>query len=183
MTLAEQQAYLAEHLRPLQLPDESLWWPLAPGWWLLALCIATLLMTLAYHLFRTTFSRSTRQHHKRRILADFYERYQRDKNVTQYLHNVSTLLRQTAIAQSGRKSVAALSGDAWVSWMQSQTGQVFAASTQQLLTSGLYQPQPKPPDKQFHNDIERWLIAIDKCTTTPQARNLSRNQSRNQRHA
>lgn len=179
MTQAEQQAYLAEHLRPLQLPEESLWWPLAPGWWLLALCITALLMTLGYHLFRTTFSRSTRQQHRRRQLADYYDRYQRDKNVAQYLYNISTLLRQTAIAQSGRKSVAALSGDAWVSWMQNQTGQTFAASTQRLLTSGLYQTQPTPPDKQFHNDIERWLMAIDTCTITPHVPN----QSRNQRHA
>ena len=177
MTQAEQQAYLAEHLRPLQLPEESLWWPLAPGWWLLAVFIAVLLVALSYQLIRATFFRTARHQRNRAQLATIYDRYQRDKNVVQYLHSISTLLRQTAIAQAGRQSVAALSGDAWVSWMQNQTGQRFSASTQQLLTSGLYQPQPAPPDKKFYNDIERWLTEIDKRTITPHGRNQNRRRS------
>ena len=62
MTEAEQHTYLVQNLRALQTPVESLWWPPAPGWWIVALLFVVLAGTSSYKLLRKLASKKSNQH-------------------------------------------------------------------------------------------------------------------------
>ena len=171
MTDAEQQTYLAQNLRDLHLPTDSLWWPLAPGWWLAAI-IATLLLIAALFTLSKRYlhaSQNNRLLTEEQKLATYYDAWQKDGDNTAYIHRVSTHLRHAAITHTeetagnwannatSRATVAKLNGDAWVHWLEQTSGHPFSSNTKALLGSGLYETVSPPPDGQIHNEIAHCL--------------------------
>ncbi|MDQ6999108.1 MAG: DUF4381 domain-containing protein [Mariprofundus sp.] len=121
-------------LRDIHLPDAISWWPLAPGWWMLFALILIIIVALFYYLrWRDiqknkpmTFSPQQvmqaalleltnieKSHAKTEALSDDHAR--------QVVANISQLLRRSAVQvthlENDPKSVAGLTGDAWLNWL------------------------------------------------------------------
>jgi hypothetical protein len=117
---------MVTRLRDIQGLDEIPWWPLAPGWWLLALLAIALLFTLvalARNLRR--YPAGSWRRHAWKQLRDL--KRQSDRMSTQQIAaELSELLRRIAIARLGRDRAAGLSGERWLDWLQKHDPAGFA---------------------------------------------------------
>lgn len=106
--------------------DEISWWPLATGWWLLALVVVALLLasvSLVRNLRRYPAG-SWRRHAWKQLRT-----LKRRADITptqQIATELSELLRRIAIARLGRARAAGLSGERWLAWLQQHDPNDFA---------------------------------------------------------
>jgi hypothetical protein len=91
------QGNLLEQLRDLQLPAEPLWWPPAPGWWLLAVLTIAGLLVLARRISaaigrRRPIREARTLYHK--LHSDYLSGTIDDRS---YLHESNELLKRLFI--------------------------------------------------------------------------------------
>ena len=100
-------------LRDLHLPAEIGWWPLAPGWWLLAGLLFVALLYFTYRLWRSWRRGAAR----REALAEFRRlcgQLEQDGNLAVFVNGISTLLRRAMLSCESRTDVAGLVGEDWL---------------------------------------------------------------------
>lgn len=105
----------ALELRDIHLPDPVSWWPLAPGWWILLALI--LVITVAIFLYRQY---RKKQALKKQLMVEFEiicHRFKKEKNSTELVQSLSTLLRRACISFYPRSEVASLTGEAWLQFL------------------------------------------------------------------
>ncbi len=104
-------------LRDIQGLDPVSWWPLAVGWWLLALLILLLLTGLVL------FVRNLRKYPPGSWNRDAYHRLMRlqkqarDLSDSELASQLSDLLRRISVTRMGRLQAAGLVGDKWLHWL------------------------------------------------------------------
>ncbi len=109
---------LVTQLRDIQGLDTIPWWPIATGWWLLAVLVIALifvLVSLVRNLLRYPAGSWRRYAWKElRMLK------QQSSGMTaqQIASDLSELLRRIAVARLGREQAAGLSGERWLEWLQ-----------------------------------------------------------------
>lgn len=143
-------------LRDIHFPDDSLWWPPAPGWWVLAL-----LLILAIYTWPRLRKWLRRKSIKTLCLKEF-KRIRRaaseQQDVVQTLGQVSTLLRRTLISYNGRTTSASLTGEAWLEQLDALTGQrCFDSEQGELLARGQYQREIELDPEALLDSCERWI--------------------------
>ena len=119
-------------LRDIHLPDASLWWPPAPGWWI-ALLLILLLALLLPRLWRWWRQRPLRRLALSELarIRDKHKQGQSDKAVVDEL---ALLLRRITISYCGRQQQAATTGAEWQAELQRLApGAEFAADVEALL--------------------------------------------------
>ena len=92
-------------LRDLHLPAEIGWWPLAPGWWFLAVLLLVGIVYLALQFWRNWRRAAAR----REALAEFSRlrtQLDQDGDIPGFVAAVSTLLRRAMLAYGERQHVA-----------------------------------------------------------------------------
>ncbi len=146
-----------DQLREIHLPAEVGIWPPAPGWWF---AIALLLMIggwLCWWLWR--YWRSNRYRKQaRRMLLDHRKRCPGAEHRTTYLTGVNDILRRTALVAFPRQQVAALTGDAWVSFLARSSGlDAFRHGEGQILAVGPYAPEPQFDADRLQALALRWV--------------------------
>lgn len=100
-------------LRDLHLPTDIGWWPLAPGWWLLAGLLVLALLYLVYRLWRSWRRAAPR----RAALAEFRQlrdQFDRDNNLVSFVNGISTLLRRAMLSCQPRQDIAGVVGEEWL---------------------------------------------------------------------
>jgi hypothetical protein len=109
---------IVSRLRDIQGLDQISWWPLATGWWLLALLLLVLLLALVL-LVRNLrrYPAGSWRRHAWKQLRTLRQRAHR-MPVQQLASELSELLRRIAIARVGREHAAGLSGERWLVWLQ-----------------------------------------------------------------
>jgi hypothetical protein len=118
-----------ENLHDIVEPSAiSLWWPLAPAWWLL-LCVLAVVLFVVVWRWSSAYYRNAYRRYALRLLRDASD-----------VQSVAVILKRVAIAAFGRAEVAALTGDAWVSWLVTHADVQIPASVADALCSGMYQP-------------------------------------------
>ncbi|KTC99835.1 DUF4381 domain-containing protein [Legionella erythra] len=107
-------------LRDIHLPAPVGWWPLAPGWYLLAAIalLGFLLLTGVVYRYYTN-GRAKRQALK--LLAVYQQDYLREGDSQAASAKVSELLRRVALVYFPREKVASLQGEEWLAFLN-QTG-------------------------------------------------------------
>ena len=74
---------------------------------------------------------------------------------------VADLLKRTAMTFSGRPSVAALTGEQWVTWLNGQCGKsVFQGRSAELLAQSIYRNDVNSSTQDIQNLIQlcrRWI--------------------------
>lgn len=137
-----QQDPLAQ-LRDIHLPGMPVWWPPAPGWWLLAVL---LLAAIAVGLW--LWRRHWQQQAYRRQAVSELERawaiFIADANANRYAQSLSQILRRTALAAYPRHNIASLTGSHWLQFLDASSPQAlkgeFSGERGHLLASLTYRP-------------------------------------------
>ena len=131
-------------LRDIHLPGAPSLWPPAPGWWVLA---ALLLALLAWGIPALLRRRHIRQQRERLFaaLTQMQVGLARERSPEQ-LSRIGELLRRLALMRYPRSEVAALSGGAWLRFLDDSGGEGrFSDGPGRVLADGPYRRQ-LPPD-------------------------------------
>lgn len=146
-------------LRDIHLPEASLWWPPAPGWWIALLVLLVLPVILFWAL------RWIRYKPLRRLslqeLKLIRQRHGSGSGDKAVLADVAALLRRTMISYQGRNACAASTGEAWVEQLQQVVpGACFNNDQLQLLSHDRYKPDMDCDIENLLQSCEHWLRAL-----------------------
>jgi hypothetical protein len=146
-------------LRDIHLPEASLWWPPAPGWWIAVLLLLVLPVVLVWAVrwIRHKPLRRLSLHELKRIR----QRYDSGSSDKAVLADIAVLLRRTLISYHGRDSFAASAGDAWIEQLQQVAPrQGFSSEQLQLLGRDRYKPDYACDIESLLQACECWLRAL-----------------------
>ena len=124
-------------LRDIHLPPAPPFWPLAPGWWIVAALVLAAITWGGIRLWKRAHLRSQR----RRVIDALgqLERGLATERSAEALARISLLLRRLALARFPRERVAGLSGDAWLRFLDESGGDGrFAEGPGRVLADGPY---------------------------------------------
>lgn len=138
---------LLNQLRDVHLPSAISFWPPAIGWYFVAILMAALLVVCGIKS-RRWYYRGMAKRQALRILTQLQVCYQkRQFSLTRIATELSTLLRQVALAYYPRTEVAGLEGEAWWQFLQrtSAKGSAENLAVKQWLLTKPYQALPEDP--------------------------------------
>lgn len=119
--LAPELAKQLEQLRDIHLPPGISWWPLAPGWWVLAgvVVIAALAVAGTSYVRRRTV--------RYRALHELNE-LRRDENLgaVTVAERIAVLLKRIVLQRSATKSIGVEHGTRWVERLTQGSGGMSA---------------------------------------------------------
>ena len=144
---------LLSQLRDIHGAPPVSWWPPAPGWYAIAAVLLLAIMVYAISLIR----RYRANQYRREALAELSSL----ETQSDALIHVADLLKRTAMTFSGRPSVAALTGEQWVTWLNGQCGQpLFQGRPAELLAQSIYRNDVKSSAQDIQNLVQvcrRWI--------------------------
>jgi hypothetical protein len=138
-------------LRDIHLPAPIETWPPAIGWWLLAVIGVIACIAIIYALWR--YWRANQ--YRREAMAQLRQlREQHAGASSDYLYHYTTLLKRVALTHYPRAKVAALTGEAWVAFLDETCGsREFSMGAGQVLIQGQYQA-PALLDEKLDEEID-----------------------------
>ncbi|MDH3633334.1 MAG: DUF4381 domain-containing protein [Gammaproteobacteria bacterium] len=146
-------------LRDIHLPDASLWWPPAPGWWVtlaLLVLLAVMIPWLIRRLRQKPVNRLCLQE-----LKTIRQRFAAGQRNNDVVRDTAALLRRTLIAYRGREGFAASTGDAWVNQLQALADdESFSQAQLELLGHRRYQRDSDSDIDNLLQACERWIRAL-----------------------
>lgn len=126
-------------LRDIHTPTTLSWWPLAPGWFVVALLALALIIWFIYGYRQYRQKVQRRQnilHHLHRLRHDLIE-----EHYPLVYQDLSTLLRRIALLTHDRIEVAHLTGEEWLNFLDEQCQtQLFSRDIGRLLLTAPYFP-------------------------------------------
>jgi hypothetical protein len=113
-------------------------WPPAPGWWILAaLCLVAVVLALRWLWTRWQANKYRRE--ARAQLDAILLSWESHGDTAQYLREYQLLLKRTALTRYSRETVASLTGEAWVDFLdRSSSSHEFTMGEGQKLIDGNY---------------------------------------------
>ncbi len=150
-------------LRDIHLPDPVSWWPLAIGWWL-ALALVILIALLIWAVRRFNARRLLRKQALAE-LTNIEASFGQHQNNQQLVSEISVLLRRICISRFPRAEVAGLNGEAWTSFLNTQTNS-FDTETSQALISGPFQKQCDIDSQALINASRHWIEQLQPAQGT-----------------
>ena len=145
------QADPLAQLRDIHLPGPIEVWPPAYGWWILAVfCLMAVLLALYWLWTRWQGNKYRRE--ARAQLDAILHSWKSDGDTARYLREIQLLLKRTALTRYNRETVASLTGEAWVDFLdKSATGHEFTMGEGQKLIDGNYiNPSSERPIADVH---------------------------------
>ena len=159
-------------LRDIHLPEPVSWWPLAPGWWGLAIVILLLIGLL--FLGRMLYRRGQLRREARQALQAIERQYQSHQDDRQLAADLSALLRRVAISSSSRTEVASLTRDAWLDFLDrgvanSRFQKAFSSGVGRVLIEAPYKPVATIEGTTLLKLCAAWIDALPHKLEEPQA--------------
>ena len=143
-------------LHDIHVPQAIGWWPLAPGWYLLASSLIIALLLFGFLGYRH-YVQGRAKREALRVLATLEKHYQHDTNSQLYAANISELLKRVALAYYPRTRVANLQGEAWITFLNSTVkGVEFNAVRTQLLELP-WRPSQNQPLQLLFAIARQWI--------------------------
>ena len=116
---------LSDALRDIHGLDAIPWWPLATGWWYVIgfILLCALVIAASYWLMRYAPWLGWRRdaHRQLRALKKALPR----EDPREVAGRLSELLRRIAMARSGRRTAAGLTGENWLHWLAERDSSNF----------------------------------------------------------
>lgn len=160
-SLSNMESDFLSKLRPIHEPEPISWWPPAPGWWFVAILIPFICF-LTYWLYRRITRKTAIKTAKKLLLAIKQDNQSGNR---QKLETLSGLIRRVAISLSGRSNCAGLTGDQWLTFLDStMKSHPFSQGIGKLLTESPYRNKQPTSEEiaQLLNLCESWLSAQGK---------------------
>lgn len=149
----------APELRDIHLPDGSLWWPPAPGWWLL-LGLAVFAAAIAWWIVQRR-RQPTPKRLSLRELELIRKVYARERDDRAALDAIARLLRRTLISYRGRAAHAASTGEALREQLELLAPRHgFSDGQLRWLSYERYRPNPDCDVDDLLRACERWIRAL-----------------------
>ena len=151
---AADPALLAQ-LQDIHSAGQPLWWPPAPGWWILAII---LLLVLAFVLRKIVKWLSVRRRRKAwlRALEDLIREYDPVQHPHEYLAGLNRLFRAVAVKAFPGTACARLQGEEWVAFIASLMPE-GSADKMGALASGPYEPLPSFEAASLNVSASTWV--------------------------
>jgi len=156
-------------LRDIHMPEPVSWWPPAPGWWLLLGLILLSVAALFWWLKRRKARQiKPKQFSQREMLKQalgklerLEERTAADVDTGALATELSTLLRRVAIGlKPYDASIAGLSGDDWLIWLDAQWDEhAFSSGDGRALLDAPYQRHAQVDMDKLLQLVRRWILA------------------------
>ncbi|MEZ9660576.1 DUF4381 domain-containing protein [Vibrio sp. 10N.261.52.F3] len=143
-------------LSPVIAPDAPTWWPLAWGWWAVTITAITLIALVFFIVKR----RKNNQQAKQEALSYFSNSQSPDDLSPSKAQDI---VRQAALSYFPREKIAGLSGDDWLTFLDTQLAKPLFVAKQSQWQQALYQDaalmndDQKKAQQQLVNDCETWL--------------------------
>ena len=106
-------------IRDIRGIDPVPWWPLAPGWWMVAVVLLAMfaagLLVAVWVLFLRRDWRNDARRELRQLGARVHQ-----VGAKEVAAELSELLRRIAMVRYGRATCASLTGEAWLRWLTAQ---------------------------------------------------------------
>ena len=149
-----------DQLKDIHLPTEVNWWPLAPGWWALAVLVLLGLFVL-WKVWRK--ARNDSQQFKQIMTAVDELEVEQNLDDREWLAALSALLRRLAINIDGRQESAGLVGQEWLTYLD-QRGNTseFSKGVGSVLASSPYQESVEYDRAELLTLTRNWLKAQPK---------------------
>ncbi len=146
---------LLKQLKDIHHPGDVNWWPLAPGWYGLALFLLLVLGIIAYYIYAYYQKKKRIQLIKQSITELKMRIKSRDPKL---ISDCSQLVRRVALMNYPREEVAGITGEAWLVFLD-ETGntQQFTQGSGRLLITAAYQQQWDNQATDLVLLIERWI--------------------------
>ena len=145
------------NLKDIHLPPPVSFWPLAPGWWILAVLMISSLFIVGVWFYR--------QHKKRkpktealRILKDLQILYLNSQDEVTSLRSLSNLLRRTALTFHDKDAVASLQGSSWLEFLD-KTGKTkeFSQGAGKVLGNEVFQQKVNTDMNALFPVVKKWI--------------------------
>ena len=144
-------------LKDIHLPDVITIWPPAIGWWLLLALGIVFFLYVLYRLFR----RWRANRYRREAMAELKQLradYQQHGEDGIYIAGLQALLKRVALTRFARASVAQLTGESWVAFLdRTSRSQEFAMGKGQTLIDGNYAREPAADVAALHTLGSHWI--------------------------
>ncbi len=141
-------------LRDIHAAPDPGFWPLAPGWWLLAVLLLITLVALGYAI--RWYRRRRRQ---QAILKQFrivYRTYQDHLDTTRLAAELHRLMRRVMLAAGAQRQLG-LSGEAFLDYLDSgAAGQPFTSGPGRALLDAPYQRQAEVDAEALQAVVQNW---------------------------
>lgn len=153
-------------LKDIHMPDPVSWWPPAPGWWLLPVVLA-LLVVLARILRRSLRRMRDRRRLRRQALAEL-SRIEKDLDesgdLSGALERTSVLLRRVAVSVFPGRRVAGRAGPEWSEWLQRTGPASLDAAIIEAMTRAPYRRVPEVRVDSALTAARQWIEHVTRRT-------------------
>lgn len=144
-------------LRGYHLPDPPSWWPPAPGWWLLG-ALVLIVAAIAIWLYRRHRRRLAAARQARRELTVLRAQFAQHGDAGAYARELSKLLRRYALVAFPHRDVAALTGEAWLRFLDKHdAAHRFIDGPGRQLLDAPYQPTAPSKPEELAALVEDWI--------------------------
>ena len=123
-----------DQMHDIIIPSAVSFWPLAPGWYALALLVLAYGIHLGLKLW-TTYQQNLYRREALEVLSMLDE-----ENANKEINSLLGLMKRVALQCFGREKVAALSDDAWWDFMETHSKAKVGVEVRELSQKILYSP-------------------------------------------
>lgn len=151
-----------QQLKDIHLPQAIQMWPTAPGWLVIYCCIAILLGYGIYFLYQRKKQRYSIHYalHQLNELQALVENNPENINIAA---EISTLIRRVALYYFERETIAGLSGENWLRFLNDSSHTTeFTTAAGQLLIDAPYRKSNDVELAPLFVLTENWLATIAK---------------------
>lgn len=144
-------------LRGYHLPDAVSWWPPAPGWWVSLALLLVVMGVLAWWLMRRYRCRAAARQAMRELEL-MRTSLLTDRDTAVFVRGLSTLLRRYVLAAFPGHQVAALTGEAWLAFLDAHGGGgKFREGPGRQLVEAPYRPAAEIPADEMAELVRDWI--------------------------
>jgi Domain of unknown function (DUF4381) len=143
-----------DRLHDIVTPPPIPWWPPAPGWYVLAAILLVVVLVLVLRFWLRWRANAYRREAVRAL----------DSAVD--VATIAALLRRTALAESSRSEIAALTGNDWVDWLAARSPEPVPPAIREQLVTGSYAPSTPSDLTTLRVWAARWVAAHNSAPKT-----------------
>lgn len=148
-------------LADIHLPDAVSFWPPAPGWWVLALCLILALALLYRQQLARLFLRRRLGSALRELdaaYASFQAAPEPKAAGLLLLQQFNAVLKRVALVHYRDPELPRLSGTAWLRFLDTQVGGTdFSTGAGRVLGEGIYRPVFDADVEALHTLCRHWI--------------------------